>query len=69
MGKCVCMNGSCYVFGGEVWAQESPSQSKKISSSRTVFAVDVYDTNSDSWSPGTVRSLPAVLEAAPCSIC
>lgn len=64
MGKCVCQAGFCYVFGGEVWTQDSVSTAKKISSTRTVYSTDVYEIATDSWTQDVVRAtllIPAVL--------
>jgi hypothetical protein len=55
MGKCVCVNGLCYVFGGEVAKSVRPSPAKKISSTRTIFSLDIYNIQSNSWSQGPVR--------------
>jgi hypothetical protein len=54
MGKCVCYYGKCYVFGGEVDTKTAPSTSKKVSSSRTVYSVDVYDIETNSWGQAQV---------------
>jgi hypothetical protein len=54
MGKCVCYYGKCYVFGGEVDTNTAPSTSKKVSSSRTVYSVDVYDIETNSWGQAKV---------------
>jgi hypothetical protein len=50
MGKCVCKDGYCYVFGGEVWPVDIPSPARKINSMRASYAVDVYHIASNSWS-------------------
>jgi hypothetical protein len=55
MGKCVCHVGKCYVFGGEVNpTTTAPSTSNRVTMSRTVYRVDVYDIKSGSWSLDTV---------------
>ena len=59
MGACVCKSGKCYVFGGEVSSQQSPSTENKVSTSRTVYSVDVYDIATNTWSQATV--LPHLL--------
>jgi hypothetical protein len=55
MGQCIFHAGKIYVFGGEVEADTpAPSTTNKITASRTVYRVDVYDIASNSWSLATV---------------
>ena len=59
-GKAVYYNGECYVFGGEVEVAVAPSPITKVSASRTVYRVDVYNPVTDSWREDTVRCPAAV---------
>lgn len=55
-GKGVFHDGKCYVFGGEVWEEISPSTDIKVNAERTVYSVDIYDIASNTWSQGKVRA-------------
>jgi hypothetical protein len=55
MGKCVCHVGKCYVFvAGVSTFTTAPGTSNKVTMSRTVYRVYVYDIESDSLSLDTV---------------